>query len=791
MRSKLKLASFPTPAYLALADDDGDDLLLVGGLTQTLLPGAAVREPVVNGPILDDPDTVIVPIRARLYHRNAPNTPVVTLDQGYSLRWLDQLNEAGSASLILQNDDPDLALIQGGDLVRFDHYGYAAMTMLVTETARISVAESEESGEATTVSGPGHLAVLEESRVYPARGIGSQPIEEDRLFNWAAVDFDDSAWITATVMAHQGDPVELTGTGWFGEPQQWPDPTAAWIWASSGSFVDADPGFCYFRATMNVPTAAQVVIYCTCDNGGDLYLDGMPLITGMNDYHVIFQAETDVSAGDHVIAVAGGNTPDPTNPTNPGGVLCAVFVKNSDLSIGAQLLRSDGTWRIIEYPGYAPGMSPTEVIRHVVDEGQARGELTNVELMFSDVADSNGEPVAAVADIATKTGTDLLTFTRELTATYLDVWMAPGSLELYAWNKGTRGQVTAAQYETAVDLRHLEHRRTETMINAVLVRWAGGWHEVVDAASVTAYGRQGGLLSLGAVQSIQEVERIAVAQLEAYANPRASITLDMVPLNVTDRPYPGFLVGDTITVPDRDGTPVQERVIALTVSQDENAQVSYAPELGFPELAQSDRHEQALKKMSEGTLRGESKVAQPVAAPPAAPPQTLPAQAASLPPTASLRGSATCPDGWYVGLGATTWRQSAGMDGVTVDANNSYEVGKHRFVVTRPCDILLTFEVLWNWGTTTTGSLYVSIDARRVDDVSFYDWPIGPFLNADFPSTQAVGVTQAVTYRINDDVSVAFPATFSPYAVQDTGVTRTLKWKLSLTLLESTTERTL
>lgn len=589
--------------------------------TLTILAGDAVREPVAYGGLFSQPGTITPPLVARVFSPSDPVTEVVTLDQAHSQSFLDQLNEPGSGSLTLQNDDPDLALISDGDLIRVEHYGWAALSFLAQDFTRVSVDQGEEASEATTLSGPGHLALLEGARVYPARGIGALPAEEDRRFNWSSVDFDDSSWTTATVMVLQGENDPGLNPQWYGidpdppGPVGWPDPTAAWVWASSGTPDASPPGFCYLRVDFPVPPAvAEAVIFATIDNGGDLAFDGQMLLEGMNDWEHVFTAVVEVDEGVHTIAVAGGNTPLPDGSgSGPGGVLVAVYARNPDGSLGDLLTHTDDTWQIIEFPGYAPGMTPTEVLRHVVEEAQARGELAGITLNFSDGHDSDGVPVPATADIATKTGTDVLTLVRELTGgPYLDVWMAPGGLELWAWVKGGRGQLTGVDFTPGVNLAHLEHQRVASLTNALLVRWHSGWHEVTDPVSIAAHGRHGGLLGLGSAQSIAEVERIATEQLGIYANPRTAILCELEPVDETDRPYPGFLVGDTVTVPDEAGEPTLERVLALTVAQDDDGQLSYAPELKDLLLEEQERHEQALKKMSEGTMRGDSKVASPV-----------------------------------------------------------------------------------------------------------------------------------------------------------------------------------
>ena len=149
--------------------------------------------------------------------------------------------------------------------------------------------------------------------------------------------------------------------------------------------------------------------------------------------------------------------------------------------------------------------------------------------------------------------------------------------------------------------------------NVLLVRWHGGWHEVTSAASVAVHGRKEGTLGLGAVQSIPEVERVARQQLEVNADPRTEITAAVEPVDATDTPYVGFRPGDTVTVPTVDGGTTTERVVAMTVSQDENGTLTFAPELRDVLLEERERFAVALKKMANGTLSGTSPVASPIA----------------------------------------------------------------------------------------------------------------------------------------------------------------------------------
>jgi hypothetical protein len=144
----------------------------------------------------------------------------------------------------------------------------------------------------------------------------------------------------------------------------------------------------------------------------------------------------------------------------------------------------------------------------------------------------------------------------------------------------------------------------------LLVRWARGWHEVVNTGAVSSLGRSEDSLALGAQETLAEVERVAHAQLGQVA--REAIEVDLVPTTPTDTPYAAFMVADTVTVPTSAGADATERVVALTVAEDENGHLTWAPELRDLILTQQERFEQAIARMGRGAMSGTSSVATPV-----------------------------------------------------------------------------------------------------------------------------------------------------------------------------------
>lgn len=167
----------------------------------------------------------------------------------------------------------------------------------------------------------------------------------------------------------------------------------------------------------------------------------------------------------------------------------------------------------------------------------------------------------------------------------------------------------------------------------LLVRWSFGWYEVTDVSGYTpemfanpgtpesgifdeelwllAPVMQEAMLSLGSSQDLFGMIMLARGQLSIFANPRTEIGADLAPVDEDETPYLGFRVGDKVTVPDIDGEPVVERVMAITVTEDADGEPSFAPELKDIILTDQERWQTNLDKMANGTVSGQSKVANP------------------------------------------------------------------------------------------------------------------------------------------------------------------------------------
>lgn len=110
------------------------------------------------------------------------------------------------------------------------------------------------------------------------------------------------------------------------------------------------------------------------------------------------------------------------------------------------------------------------------------------------------------------------------------------------------------------------------MINALLVRWAGGWFDVEDPSAYSGPEREEGFFKAGDSQYLEDATELAEAVLAhtAARNEEIDVTVEG-PLTA--------VVGDTLTAPDSTGAAATWRVVAVTYSHDKEGNVVRSPEL--------------------------------------------------------------------------------------------------------------------------------------------------------------------------------------------------------------------
>lgn len=549
-------------------------------------------------------------------------TPIETLPLTRDRQWQETLCDTGSGSVTFQNDDPALAsVVTPNTLANFYIDATLAFTMLAEQFEATLISQSEEAEQVTTWRGRGHSAVLDRAVLFPSLGVGRLPVEEDRSFNIFAIAYDDSDLVGATAVMTVGDAKAAGGTPWGGGFIPWdedfPDDTAEILW---GSFISnpslAAVGTVYGRQWITTTFSGEHVLFVAADDGAEVYIDGALTVTTLGGTgHKMVYANVDLSAGTHLVAWVCKNLPFIASQ-NYAGIAWVLYLPGYPPPLVAHSLASDTL--IADYPPDVPGMTPGATILIALAEAQARGTIPYVTTTTFDAdLDSWGNAWPVVPDIATKVGTSVLTFLKELSGTYIDWRMLPGSWDLEVYNIGTMTAQPGVSYHAPTDpddplsgnLVEYHRRGEANVTDDALVRWEGGWAERGDAAAISADGRIEALLGLGALNSLSEVYRVADGQLDEFARERAQTDIAIAPVDNTDTPYLAFVVGDEIDV-EGDA----HRVLGMTVTEEaDTGRAIFTPTLNSDVvLGFEERTFQAIRKMINGTFGGRSKVAQPV-----------------------------------------------------------------------------------------------------------------------------------------------------------------------------------
>lgn len=578
-----------------------------------------------------DPARVVPDIEARLVSLDDMVNGIDLLDS-FGRKWQDVLSEPGTGEISFAEDDDVVVngfLTGTRAVIIFSYKGLDAWSMLIEPRDTVYSDPSEEIAEGVTVSGRGTLAVFEQMTVYPTRGPGSKPTEKNRRFDWTSPAFDDSSWGTPKV-------IQSMVLGQFGQWGQgtafwdndFPEPLAAIIGPTEGTFDDAPAGDWLYRCDFEITTSDTYLLYVGVDNLGEVFIDGQeiskPGYSTLQGWVSIPGQIIEFTAGTHQIEAHVYNAP--ILSSNPTGLAWSIHRIDADGEpIYPSVARSDSQGKLLAYYSEVPAMTFGEVIELLIAENDARDVhvASLLGLTFDAETDSAGEPWPTGVTISTIVGTDMLTFLREQAAVNADVHMRPSEVTLEAFVYGTAGIERDALLTRPTDpadngsgnLRLFHEKATLQPTNALLILTDDfGWLERVNADSVTEFGRSEARLDLGAVASIAEAYAKADAELAKFARGRWQYTVEVKPASLTDDAYHGYRPGDRVGLePDNFG---MQRVMAIAVTEDPGTGVALlTPTLGDLFIDATAALFETTKKMTNGTLRGQTAAPQPAVFP--------------------------------------------------------------------------------------------------------------------------------------------------------------------------------
>jgi hypothetical protein len=496
-----------------------------------------------------------------------------TLASDAQRTWLDDLAGTGSASLEIKVGHADEALVVARRLVRFNLLGTARWWGIIEAKSKVLADPSRrEAGRVITVNLRGALALLQYARVLspPALGLG-RVTPTSRWFGWMADEYDDTTWDDAVELKQQSDGSDP----WSGAPMEWPDEDAWWIGPVDGTTPPIEPGVVYLRGgfTVGVGDGGDYRFSITADDGFRYYLDANLAeeeqkagLWGVTRY---FDLPAD--EGDHTVALELINFDRPDPSTNVAGLIWSIApMLGGGIAAGSPVARSDGTMKMLAFPASVPGMTAGHIMATLVDEAKVRGWAPFLFYDFDDVDDSNGTPWPKEVNLAFPVGTSLLEVAMKLTEqrlAWFNITEVAGVLTLHAActpGVDRTGEVTIAYGSNIGQLADDELPPEENTLYSFDA--SGRLVQFQDATAADDWGVLEGALSLGSASDEGTAEDQADAFFADHAQP-AHVTGECR-LEGDVVPYEDFLVGDTVTAPQWDGTGGAEMVTGIRVGEE-------------------------------------------------------------------------------------------------------------------------------------------------------------------------------------------------------------------------------
>lgn len=217
------------------------------------------------------------------------------------------------------------------------------------------------------------------------------------------------------------------------------------------------------------------------------------------------------------------------------------------------------------------------ILGALIDEAQARGEITGVTKSFTSALDSAGQPWASVITIYYEPGLDIWSVLDNLSVQGVCDWSAQGR-ELQVYNPDTALAVDRTTGASPLDLRlgrdltaAPSDESIEELISRAVLRGDNGLLLVEDNPSApTPWGIWTGTISQGGVSDEGTARTLAQADLARGARVRGQYTRELVLPTTAHDPLVAYAPGDYVMAPgpSRSLERLRVRQITLTKNSD-------------------------------------------------------------------------------------------------------------------------------------------------------------------------------------------------------------------------------
>lgn len=557
-----------TRSTLALPGD-------VGAATFTPFPGMPTRPPRY--------------MRARLWDQTM-STFIADLPWAEKNHVEVTVDGVGGGSLTHHKDRAGATELVGGRIVQVQLWDTGvqayrnAYLWRIADAPKVEIAKTI--GERVmTPAGRGVEQDFDTSHVDPHYGPGHIPWGDIRNFGWQAPELLDNGtgpwpWSTPNVRLSQGNPDAHPPYGLYGKPYGYPNPLSTNLWGQA-PVNGADPaGFSYFRYRFTLNRDIDVTFYVTADDLFVLALDGVDIVEWQTDgaanaSGATYWRKLHLAAGDHVVAARVENLNRPGISENCGLFnMCATYAVTPwqtspwettdtqeflfttagwsadyyDATVGAPHPQG---WRSLAYPERAPGMSPGSILRILIIEAQARGELPGWTVTFTDLLDSAGNAWPEyVSEFAVRVGTTYTEVLKQLVDQgYIHWAVSADNLTLHVWAANHDfGVAPGATYTEGTNIASLSSGDKWGLArDKALARTENGWVR-------RGTGPRGMTLSVPDMSDAAKIDGYLDQQIARTQNDASHVEGSFIPTSPACTPLLGYRPLQAITIPG-DRTP--------------------------------------------------------------------------------------------------------------------------------------------------------------------------------------------------------------------------------------------
>lgn len=248
------------------------------------------------------------------------------------------------------------------------------------------------------------------------------------------------------------------------------------------------------------------------------------------------------------------------------------------------------------------------IIRALLPEAQTRGAAGSVTTDFTDSTDSNSAPFTIDVTEEVRVGISLLALVLRHAQIAVDVRMLPNLTLQYFEELGldrsqqlpSTGPVVLRRARNIVE----ESAQIDGVIrNAYLVQTPTGFQERLDAASILAYGRREGYLSLGQTTDGDYITAAVDAAFARTSDEAKTYTYEVLDVDGA-RPYVDWDLGDWVLGHNETGALERLRIRGITVKEDGQGFAKYIPEVGTLNYELEERLTRWLSSMTPGAGGG-------------------------------------------------------------------------------------------------------------------------------------------------------------------------------------------